>query len=88
MIITMSIILTINLDPFKSHLTYLGSSVVVFSLFIDALYMCAISGSMAEWMGNPKLLLIIYMVSSVIFTLPIFYVIYLVLCRLCNLKNK
>ena len=88
MIITMFVILTINLDPFKSHLTYLGTSVVIFTLFIDALYMCVISASMAEWMGNPKLLLFIYTLSSVIGTLPIFYVTYLVLCWLCSLKKQ
>ena len=88
MIITMFVILTINLDPFKSHLTYLGTSVVIFTLFIDALCMCAISASMAEWMGNPKLLLFIYTLSSVIGTLPIFYVTYLVLCWLCSLKKQ
>ena len=88
MIITMSVILTINLDPFKSHLTYLGTSAVIFTLFIGALYMCAISGSIAEWTGNPKLLLFIYMFSSVIGTLPIFYVIYLILYWLYSLKKK
>ena len=88
MIITMFVILTINLDPFKSHLTYLGSSVVIFTLFIDVLYSCAIIGSMAERTGNPTLLIIIYTLSSVIGTLPIFYVTYLVLCWLCSLKKK
>ena len=72
MIITMFVTLMINLDPFKSHLTYLGSSVVIFTLIIDALYMCALSGSIAKWTGNPKLLLIIYIFSTVIGTLPIF----------------
>ena len=76
-----------KLDPFKFHLTYLGYSVVIFTLFIDVLYMCAISGSMAaESIGNPTLLIIIY-TSSVICTLLNFYVMYLVLCWLCSLRE-
>ena len=78
-----------KLDPFKFHLTYLGYSVVIFTLFIDVLYMCAISGSMAaESIGNPTLLLIIYTLTSVIGTLPNFYVMYLVLCWLRRLREK
>ena len=88
MIITMFVILTINLNPFKSHLTYLGTSVVIFTLFIDALYMCAIIATLAEWTGNPTLLPIIYILSSVIGTLPIFYVIHLVLSLLCSLRKN
>ena len=88
MIITMFVILTIDLDPFKSHLTYLESSVVIFALSIDVLYMCALSGSIAEWTDNPTLLIIIYTLSFVIGTLPIFYVTYLVLCWLCSLRKK
>ena len=88
MIFTMFVILTINLDPFKSHLTYLGFSVVIFTLFLDISYMCAIIASMAEWTGHPTLLPIIYILSSVIGTLPIFYVIYLVLSLLCSLRKN
>ena len=47
------VILTINLNPFKSCLTYCwSSSVVTFTLFVDVLCMCAISGSMAKWTAN------------------------------------
>ena len=77
-----------KLDPFKFHLTNLGYSVVMFTLFIDVLYMCAISGSMAaDSIGNPTLLLIIYTLTTVIGTLPKFYVMYLVLCWLRRLME-
>ena len=62
-----------KLRSFQISPHILGTSVVIFTLFIDALYMCALSASMAEWMGNPTLLLIIYTVSSVIGTLPIIF---------------
>ena len=62
-----------KLDPFKFHLTYLGYSVVMFTLFIDVLYMCGISGSIAaESIDNPTLMLIIYTLTSSLAHCPIF----------------
>jgi len=84
-VLTMYVIITINVDPFKPHLKHLGSSMVIFLLFIDISYVSAIGSVMADESGYTVSSYTFYTLGTIVVTLPILYISIIVLIWFVNI---
>jgi len=78
-ILTVFIIFTINVDPFKPHLKHLSSSIVIFLLFINANYVSAIGAVTAGNHNFIVLILTFYIISLILALLPLPFVAFIAL---------
>ncbi len=74
MMITIFVIMTIIIDPFKSSLQYLSSSILTFILLIACFCVSFIGAVMANERGNTITSYVLNLLSVTISSLPLFYV--------------
>ncbi len=74
-IITVFAIVTINIDPFKSSLKHLSSSMLVFILLTASFYVSAIGAVMAEEKGDTFTSYMFYLLTVAMSSLPLIYVV-------------
>ncbi len=73
-IITVFAIVTINVDPFKSSLKHLSSSMLVFILLTASFYVSAIGAVMAEEKGDTFTSYMFFLLAVAMSSLPLIYV--------------
>ncbi len=74
MMITIFVIMTIIIDPFKSSLQYLSSSILTFILLIACFCVSFVGAVMANEIGNTITSYVLNLLSVTISSLPLFYV--------------
>ena len=88
-VVTLLAIVTINADPFKPHLQHLATAMVVFILLINVALVSAVGSIIAKESSDTSSSYILVVLAGVATTLPIFYVVFIVLLWIihyCKLK--
>ncbi len=91
MMITIFVVMTILIDPFKSSLKYLSSSILIFILLIGSFFVSNIGAIMADEESNTITSYMFYLLTVTMSSLPLIYVaiiaIHWISSHLC-LRNK
>ena len=83
-VLTILALLTIIVEPFKSHLKHLSSSMTVFILFIAGFHVSAIGEVIADESRGAQTSYIFYTFTVVLSLLPLLYIMFLVLLRIIS----
>ena len=86
-VLTILSLLTIIVDPFKSHLKHLSSTMTIFILFIASFYTSAIGAVIAEESMDTLTTYIFYSLAVIISLLPLAYISILLLRWIISHRN-
>ena len=79
MVLIITAMITIVADPYKANLDHRSSIMVIFILFIAALYVCAIGVILSEMKGGYVIIYILLFFMTLVSVLPLLYISVLIL---------